>query len=273
MEVKRVRVTNRKQFNLLVTQMEAQPAVARGLKFCEASGINRNSYDDMWRDLTVRLNSLGPPTRTEKDRQKVWTDYKNSIKNKLAHNKREANATGGGPNAMKILSPMEEVVVKLLSLDKMINHAGTSYGLPRRESPQAKSPPTSQPERHQHTTFGSPLLSSTLQGHLPNNEVEEAEETVDIEKTVNRSSKRKRRNTDTRDDRLDLLVEQTENIKKIVEYTGEIARYTRKSYKLREDEARQRIESELRKEKARKDELEYNKQLLQYKKRKLDILE
>lgn len=44
----------------------------------------------------------------------------------MAHNKREVNATGGGPNSMKILSPTEETVVKLLSLDKMVNHSGKS---------------------------------------------------------------------------------------------------------------------------------------------------
>lgn len=66
-----IRVTNRKQFTLLVERMEEHPSVARGQKFCQASGINREMYNDVWKELTKALNSLGPPIRNEKDWQKV----------------------------------------------------------------------------------------------------------------------------------------------------------------------------------------------------------
>lgn len=122
--ISRVRVTNRKQFEMLVAQMEAHPAVAKGLKFCAATGSSEATYEGVWKNITLELNSVGPPTRTAKEWQKVWSDYKLKIKGKLAHNKREANATGGGPNTMKVLSPTEETVVKLLSFDRAVNHSG-----------------------------------------------------------------------------------------------------------------------------------------------------
>ncbi|XP_065078251.1 uncharacterized protein LOC135701395 [Ochlerotatus camptorhynchus] len=83
MEMKRVRVTHHKQFAFLVDRMEAHPSVVRGQKFCE-----------------------------------VWIDHKNTIKQKLSYNNREAIATGGGPNTTILLSPNEDAVVKLLFLDK-----------------------------------------------------------------------------------------------------------------------------------------------------------
>ncbi|XP_055637341.1 uncharacterized protein LOC129776007 [Toxorhynchites rutilus septentrionalis] len=117
MEAKRMRVTNCKQFELMVARMEAHPAVAKGLKFCEASRITRESYLEIRNDLTTGLNSLGPPTRSVHEWQKVWTDFKLKVKRKLAHNKRETEATGGGPNQLINLSSTEEAVESLLPLD------------------------------------------------------------------------------------------------------------------------------------------------------------
>ncbi|XP_065093822.1 uncharacterized protein LOC135714404 [Ochlerotatus camptorhynchus] len=134
MEVKRVRVTNCKQFNLLVSRMEANSAVAKGMKYSEAFHISKERYADIWNELCSGLNSLGPPTRSVQGWQKVWTDFKLKVKNKLKHNKREASATGGGSNQMVNLSPNEETIVNLLSLDQMVNHSGSVFGLPQCES-------------------------------------------------------------------------------------------------------------------------------------------
>ncbi|XP_062551180.1 uncharacterized protein LOC134216254 [Armigeres subalbatus] len=71
MEVKRVRITNRKQFEHLVHWMEENPKVAKGQKYCEATGINIISYEEKWSNLAVALNSRGPPTRSVKDWQRL----------------------------------------------------------------------------------------------------------------------------------------------------------------------------------------------------------
>ncbi|XP_001661174.2 uncharacterized protein LOC5574104 [Aedes aegypti] len=281
MEVKRVRVTNRKQFQLLVDQMEAHPAVAKGLKFCVESGYrNEAAYNGVWKNIATELNSMGPPIRSPKEWQKVWTDFKLKIKNKLVHNKREANATGGGPNKMKVLSPIEEAVAKLLSLDKTVNHSGSTFGLPRHVTS-----PINQP--------GSPLLSSTRQQlmideanlleeeDLPeldepsDEEVETVENTSthrSTERTTN-TKQRKRQDKSNQDLRNELLVEQTKLMKKIAENSTECARYARKMYKLREEEFKHQREHSLRKENDRKEELEFKMELLKYKQRKLDLLE
>ncbi|XP_062535366.1 uncharacterized protein LOC134204575 [Armigeres subalbatus] len=278
MEVKRVRVTNRKQFEFLVNRLETQPAVAKGLKFCEASGVHQVVYTEFWNELAVGLNSLGPPTRTVKDWQKVWTDYKLKVKNKLAHNKREVTATGGGPNTIKVLSPTEEAVANLLLLDKMINHSGFVFGLPNNTS----SPPNpvqapSQPGRN-ISPPGSPLLSSTMvqqcmtidgdgpiegQGNL----------VTEINNRGSKPSARKRKNMDDPDIRQKLLIEQTELMNKIVENTGECARYARKTFKLREEESKNRRRYLLQKEKDRKDMIQVQMEMLNYKKKKLEIME
>ncbi|XP_021697308.1 uncharacterized protein LOC110675807 [Aedes aegypti] len=271
----RVRVTNRKQFEFLVNRMEANPKLAKGLKFCEATGISSNTFTSIWHDLTVGLNSLGPPTRTVKDWQKVWTDYKLKIKNKLAHNKREVNATGGGPNSMKILSPTEETVVKLLSLDKMVNHSVPAFGLPRQVGSAQTSQDTDQ-LHHISSPPGSPLLSSTLADeNEPIDEIirEERENEASNQQNASSSRSSKRKHGAMNDVREELLTRQTEYLKQIVENTTECARYARKAFKLREEESKYRRAYLLQKQKDRQSDLELKIELLKYKKQKLEILE
>ncbi|XP_062537837.1 uncharacterized protein LOC134206162 [Armigeres subalbatus] len=274
MEVKRIRVTNRKQFNLLVDRMSENPSVARGQKYCEAAGVNRQTYDDVWKDLANGLNSLGPPTRAAKDWQKVCQlkiMFGCGVKSKLAHNKREARSTGGGPNNIKVLSPIEEVVVNLLSLDKLVNPSGASFGLPT-SVPSTSMPGPSRP-RETPSPPGSPMFSSTQEAGCIVEE-EEVDDNENAEMTRNAcTSRRKRKHPDNRDVRQELLLAQTEGIKKIVENTGECARYARKMFKLREDEAKQRRAYLLQKEKDRKADLEFKLQLLKYKQKKLELLE
>ncbi|XP_065081772.1 uncharacterized protein LOC135704225 [Ochlerotatus camptorhynchus] len=278
MEVKRIRVTNQKQFAFLVDRMEAHPSVARGQKFCEAAAMDRQKYHALWTDFSGRLNSLGPPTRDVKGWQKVWTDYKNTIKQKLSYNNRETIATGGGPNTMKVLSPTEDAVVKLLTLDKTVNNSGSRFGLPVTvTSPLSPEPGPSQP-RNILSSPGPPLLSSTMEAYANLTEVDDPVDEVveDIENNNNNSSsrtaQRKRRHPDSKDLRYNLLEQQTEYLKKIVENTGECARYSRKVFKLREEEAKQRREYMLQKTKDRQAELEFKIELLKYKKEKLEIL-
>ncbi|KAH8354539.1 hypothetical protein KR084_000906 [Drosophila pseudotakahashii] len=49
-----------------------------------------------WEDLASELNAHGPPCKTADGWRRVWKDWKQSIKKKIATNKKETRATGGG---------------------------------------------------------------------------------------------------------------------------------------------------------------------------------
>ncbi|KAL7725398.1 hypothetical protein ACLKA6_009739 [Drosophila palustris] len=53
--------------------------------------------------------------------KKAWTDWKGVIKSKMAHNRRESVATGGGPYDQKYLQPAEEAIAVLCGLYKLVN--------------------------------------------------------------------------------------------------------------------------------------------------------
>lgn len=67
----RQKVTNKKQFELMVGILEENPAVAKGLKFAECASLGRGHFNDVWTDITATLNSAGPPTRKTTEWQKV----------------------------------------------------------------------------------------------------------------------------------------------------------------------------------------------------------
>lgn len=295
MDVKRVKITNRKQFDHLVQWMEKNPKVAKGQKFCKAIGVNSDTYEQKWANLSVALNSRGPPTRSVKEWQRVWNDYKLKIKKKLVYNKREANATGGGPNTMKVLAPTEEAVVKLMSLDKTVNHSGTAFGLNRRpplptssnghgsnQPSTSRSPPRSPQcsdmdfaeEEEQHVDeVGQTNDEETFE--VEAEELEKTPRSNNIRSHSTPNSRQQKRKTENRDQdlRFDMLTEQTRLLKNIVEHTAECARYSRKMYKLREEEFNERKKYWLQKQKDKQDELNSKVQLLRYKKKKLDLLE
>ncbi|XP_055632535.1 uncharacterized protein LOC129773011 [Toxorhynchites rutilus septentrionalis] len=256
MEVKQVRVTNCKQFELLVARMEAHPAVARGVMFCQASRITKERYTEIWKDLATGLNSLGPPTRSVHEWQKVWTDFKLKVKRKLTHNKRETEATGGGPNQTMLLTSIEEAVVNLLSLDRAIDQSGPVFGLPIRES---SSP---------NNTLEGLMIKPTPEQEL--NDIEYAGSSNDGQNKRKRTLRHTLQDTDNR---LNMLEKQTKFLKQMAENSAETARYTKKIFKLKEEEVKENQAYRLRKEKQRQDELQYNLQLLAYKERKLNLLE
>lgn len=76
----RLRVTNRKQFEELVRRMEENPTVAKGLKFAEGAMMTKPIFQSAWAETTTALNSLGPPSRSSAEWQKVWkTIYFNNL--------------------------------------------------------------------------------------------------------------------------------------------------------------------------------------------------
>lgn len=71
----------------------------------------------------------------------------------------------------------------------------------------------------------------------------------------------------------DLLLQQTEYLKQITANSDACAKYARKMFHLEEDKFKFKKEYLLREEKRKVRELEYQVAMLEYKKRKLDLLE
>ncbi|KAI8116684.1 hypothetical protein CVS40_11288 [Lucilia cuprina] len=92
---KNLKITNKKQMEKLVDLMTQNSDIARGkLPF----GYNKMQLKDKWDNFTELLNALGPPIRNTKEWQRVKTHYKANLKRKLAANKKNFQATGGGPS-------------------------------------------------------------------------------------------------------------------------------------------------------------------------------
>ncbi|XP_065357796.1 uncharacterized protein LOC135951962 [Calliphora vicina] len=74
----------------------------------------------LWKNLTEKLNSSGPPTKDCSGWKKTWADWKIYVKNKLSHNKRENLKTGGGEYNKYVLSDIEESVIRLSGVFRQV---------------------------------------------------------------------------------------------------------------------------------------------------------
>ncbi|XP_058817842.1 uncharacterized protein LOC131681147 [Topomyia yanbarensis] len=275
METKRLKVTNRKQFECLVKHMEKQPAVAKGQKFAEAACFSKAKYNEVWNRISRELNSLGPPTRSMMERQKVWTDFKLKTKRKLSHNRNESRATGGGKNKMQQFSSCEESVIALLSLDTAVNITGSVYGL--------------EPIASTSTSLGGPTEQNTVSPESSDEEnlpvvndhdrdfASHPDENVMIEEEIGEDIQTQETITQRREHRSDkregFLKAQTEYLKDIKDNVNDIARYSRKCYYLEEKRLKLEKERNLMKEKQHAEYIQYKMAVLDYKKRKLELME
>ncbi|XP_062713120.1 uncharacterized protein LOC134290104, partial [Aedes albopictus] len=116
--------TNKDQFLRLVEELEEQPDIAKGFA--------RFDTGPFWENLSKELNSLGPPIKTSGEWKKVWADWKSNLKRKLANNRKEQQATGGGPCKIIELSALEERVVDLAGLVAAVDGVdeSISFGAP-----------------------------------------------------------------------------------------------------------------------------------------------
>ncbi|KAL7725264.1 hypothetical protein ACLKA6_007768 [Drosophila palustris] len=125
---------NSVQDEIFLKFMEKQPDIARGF-----TKGDRIAVDSKWAALAADLNDAGPPTKNVLGWKKVWSDWKGAIRKKLAHNRRETSATGGGPYAQLALSDAEQTVATLCGLYKMIEgDVARAFGVP--DTDDAKSP-------------------------------------------------------------------------------------------------------------------------------------
>ncbi|XP_017109719.1 uncharacterized protein [Drosophila bipectinata] len=82
--------------------MQGNESLARGF----AKG-DRVAAEAKWSELVGALNAIGPPIKDVAGWKKVWCDWKANIRKKIAQNKAEFRATGGGPYCQQPLTAME----------------------------------------------------------------------------------------------------------------------------------------------------------------------
>ncbi|XP_018799656.1 PREDICTED: uncharacterized protein LOC108975554 [Bactrocera latifrons] len=93
--------------------MEKSPDIMR-----EYTKRNKPTIDSLWQELTESLNAAGPPHKVVNGWKKVITECKSEIKRKLAPNKIESRATGGGPFSKYQFTPNEETIVRLCGISQ-----------------------------------------------------------------------------------------------------------------------------------------------------------
>ena len=139
--------SNRSQLEKLVSLMETNPNIARNI-------IKKSEAKAQWENFTTQLNSLGPPIRDAETWMRVrttlsltltltlslqnliyihifqvWTDLKAKTKKKKMENEKEYKATGGGPNRIHVLTPLEETIARVINLERVINPPGRDFGI------------------------------------------------------------------------------------------------------------------------------------------------
>ncbi|XP_067614460.1 uncharacterized protein [Eurosta solidaginis] len=106
----------RQQYADLLELLQEKPSMAHGFSKC-----SEEEASEFWKKVAEELNSMGQPQKDITSWKKVWLDWKAYIKRKLAENKKEQTATGGGRNRQHHFNEMEEAVVRLTALETSTN--------------------------------------------------------------------------------------------------------------------------------------------------------
>lgn len=95
----------------------------------------------------------------------IWTEWKSEIKKKLAHNKVESRATGGGPFNQHQLTQTEESIVRLCGMQTAVEGvSGPAFGVINDDSINAINddiPTTSHKRAETHTICSTPKRRKT----------------------------------------------------------------------------------------------------------------
>ncbi|XP_073841752.1 uncharacterized protein [Musca autumnalis] len=130
---------NQQQEDLLINFMEKHPNLAKGF----AKG-DRTEIENLWQTLAENLNSVGPPIKETEAWKKAWIDKKSIIKRKLAANKKEVRATGGGPYNQMYISSKDEAIARLCGLYHVVDGIGNSVACGSQSvEPEEERPATS----------------------------------------------------------------------------------------------------------------------------------
>ncbi|XP_036344003.1 uncharacterized protein LOC118753234 [Rhagoletis pomonella] len=101
---------NKKQKSIMAEYMQEHPDLARNILPNCAQG--RTVAQRLWEQLSLKLNSAGPPTKELKMWCKVFADQKQHVKKKLSFNKASKQKTGSGPYQEKLLTASEELLLQ-----------------------------------------------------------------------------------------------------------------------------------------------------------------
>uniref|UniRef100_A0A182MHG5 Regulatory protein zeste n=1 Tax=Anopheles culicifacies TaxID=139723 RepID=A0A182MHG5_9DIPT len=94
-----------------------------------AKGFVKGNQKIFWQNLSVDLNTAGPPTKNAEEWNTVWKNLKYGTKKKWSRNKTNLTSTGGGPSTEVPLTALEERVATLLCFKNVDEgHGGNVYG-------------------------------------------------------------------------------------------------------------------------------------------------
>uniref|UniRef100_A0A0A1X5I0 Regulatory protein zeste n=1 Tax=Zeugodacus cucurbitae TaxID=28588 RepID=A0A0A1X5I0_ZEUCU len=110
------KVSTKQQLDRLVDLVKKNPNIGRGKRIY---GTRRDEINKTWDKYADELNSLGPPTRTATEWQRVWIHYKANLKRKLARTKEHLETNAGRLGAFHeiSLSATEEKAFEITQMD------------------------------------------------------------------------------------------------------------------------------------------------------------
>ncbi|XP_017476213.1 PREDICTED: uncharacterized protein LOC108366349 [Rhagoletis zephyria] len=153
--------TTNEQFDILSREMERNVQIARG---APVFGGSRAQFEEKWEQISLKLNSAGPPHRSVKEWKKVWTDIRNRTKKKISKNNSLLRETGGGPFNECSLTPLERTVDKIVNLSKSAAPCGLDFGVGLSDNAvQLSSSPSPSP----------PLTTHPSSTEIPRAQIEE----------------------------------------------------------------------------------------------------
>ncbi|CAF4915204.1 unnamed protein product [Pieris macdunnoughi] len=117
--------TSYTQFSIMVEFMEKNGDLSK----CQNSPSGRLWTMKKWQELTDMLNSQGTrEARSEEKWRKVWSDFKNNTKRKLAKITHSLQGRGGRPTTSKCLTELEQRALAITGILTTIGPATESFG-------------------------------------------------------------------------------------------------------------------------------------------------
>lgn len=130
---KRMRV-HPNHWELLLSFLEKYPEMLTGKFVCVNA---KHKSQQLWEEVTTKLNSLGLGEKTSEKWKIALQDWKYKVKMKIAVMKTSQSGTGGGPSTGVKLTPHEERLMSLVGWsaigNEKIPESGVSSVMPSQE--------------------------------------------------------------------------------------------------------------------------------------------
>ncbi|CAG9790214.1 unnamed protein product [Diatraea saccharalis] len=161
---------SREQFSIMIEFMERHGDILR-----PHPGVQgRLKSDQMWKEVTVLLNSVGGGVQKSADKwKKVWADLKTKTKKKYLNIRNKSQGTGGGPRRCPALTMFEERVVAVIGTHAITGQPGIQEQGFIRQPSEVPFEPSQREDIHvevpssQNTTSRVPSPPDTLRGISP----------------------------------------------------------------------------------------------------------